>query len=394
MAHYGFLFDLDESWIGGSYYIRNLISALGLVAEEDQPHVSIIASNPRSFHFLRETGYGKLHWVLRQQFDAEPDSFPFDMIFPWPIPSQAYRTVAWIPDLQEYHLPELFSAEDLRHRRQTHETSFKGMGVIVSSNDVKADVERCYKDIHPQIAVVHFAAFNNYDLSKLVAVRKKYNLASDYIMCPNQVWIHKNHIVVLKALSILRERGLSLNLVFTGHEQDYRARGYIDVLKKLCVEWGIDAQVHFLGFIPREDQLLLMKGAEYIVQPSLFEGWSTVIEDSKWMGQYVLASDLRVHIEQLTQNGTHFPASNPLALANAMERLAANPPTIEPVDYAQAQRAFGRDFVAAAANFSKNADRTRSSRWMSSDAVLEACGKQPAPARIRACHARSRRIQK
>ncbi len=39
----------------------------------------------------------------------------------------------------------------------------------------------------------------------------------------------------------------------------------------------------FLGFIDRGEQLQLMKNSIAIVQPSLFEGWSTVVEDTKAM---------------------------------------------------------------------------------------------------------------
>ena len=54
-----------------------------------------------------------------------------------------------------------------------------------------------------------------------------------------------------------------------------------------------------LGFISREDQLALMHAAVAVVQPSLFEGWSTVIEDVKSMSVPLVASAISVHQEQL-----------------------------------------------------------------------------------------------
>jgi len=77
--------------------------------------------------------------------------------------------------------------------------------------------------------------------------------------------------------------------------------------------------ISFLGLIPRDDQLLLMKYAQAILQPSLFEGWSTVIEDAKSLQVPVIASDLPVNIEQLQDKGTYFKPHDHIALANILD---------------------------------------------------------------------------
>ena len=52
-----------------------------------------------------------------------------------------------------------------------------------------------------------------------------------------------------------------------------------------------------------------MKNAKAIIQPSLFEGWSTVIEDARSLQVPVIATDLTVNIEQLGDKGKYFSAS-------------------------------------------------------------------------------------
>jgi len=42
-----------------------------------------------------------------------------------------------------------------------------------------------------------------------------------------------------------------------------------------------------------------MKNAQAVIQPSFFEGWSTVVEDAKSLNQHIIVSDLEVHKEQL-----------------------------------------------------------------------------------------------
>lgn len=351
MMHYAFTFDLDENWIGGSFYIRNLISALGALPKAEQPHVTILGQRWESYRFLKETGYEKLFWIKRAQFDKQPDDFPFDAIFPWPISGQEFRCVSWIPDFQDLNLTSFFSRDDLATRQQFHRLCFTSSGLIVSSEAVKNDLEHYYPGECNNVRIVRFAAFNNFNFSRFAEVAAKYEIRQPYVICPNQVWIHKNHIVLIKAVALLKARGINISVYFTGNESDYRVAGFSATLKEVIVDLELDDRIRFLGFIPREDQLILMKGARYIVQPSLFEGWSTVIEDAKAMQQYVVASDLDVHKEQLPVNGSFFERSNPDSLAELMAEFHINPPKIASTDYGKAQLSFGRDFIAAIDSF-------------------------------------------
>ncbi len=45
--------------------------------------------------------------------------------------------------------------------------------------------------------------------------------------------------------------------------------------------------------------MALLRGAAAVLQPSRFEGWSTIIEDAKSLGKPIVASDIAVHREQL-----------------------------------------------------------------------------------------------
>jgi glycosyltransferase involved in cell wall biosynthesis len=64
--------------------------------------------------------------------------------------------------------------------------------------------------------------------------------------------------------------------VFSGSMNDYRSAGYFQTVLEKVKELGIEKNVKFLGFIDREDQLMLMKHAMFFSSAFLFEGWSTV----------------------------------------------------------------------------------------------------------------------
>jgi len=352
LGNIGLTFDLNENWIGGSYYIRNLIAAMGMLPGDEQPIITLLSAKPESVRFAAETGYRRLGWVRAEDFNANPDRFPLDALFPWAPTSQAWRTVSWIPDFQELHLPYYCSPGEIDNRRYHHRLRFATAGLVVSSEDVRRDVATFYPGECPDVAVVHFATFDRFDATCLPDVKAAYGIKGRYIMCANQVWVHKNHIAVMKAVALLMARGLDVNVIFTGNESDYRIAGYGGFLRQLAQEWNLGERVRFLGFIPRDHQLNLMKGADYVIQPSLFEGWSTVIEDAKAMNQFVVASDLDVHKEQLPLNGRFFPRRDPRALATIMQEFRRDPPRPVPAgDYDAARRRFARDFIAAMTAF-------------------------------------------
>jgi hypothetical protein len=68
----------------------------------------------------------------------------------------------------------------------------------------------------------------------------------------------------------------------------------------------------------------LMRGSNFVLQPSLWEGWSTSIEDAKALGKALICSDLEVHKEQMPEADGFFNPSSPDELASVLERCFRN----------------------------------------------------------------------
>ena len=66
-----------------------------------------------------------------------------------------------------------------------------------------------------------------------------------------------------------------------------------------------------LGVVPYRDMLGLMRHAVAVINPSLFEGWSTSVEEAKSMGKAVVLSDIPVHREQAPGRGLFFDPRDP-----------------------------------------------------------------------------------
>ena len=63
-----------------------------------------------------------------------------------------------------------------------------------------------------------------------------------------------------------------------------------------------------------------MKNAKFVIQPSLFEGWGTVVEDAKVLDKTILLSDIPVHQEQKNEKCILFDPHDPVALANLIQQ--------------------------------------------------------------------------
>lgn len=363
----GLRFSQREAWVGGLYYVRNLVKAFALLPPGRRPRLVLIGADKVALAELKAaTGYDELTRISRTRIArAPPRRLPFaaardrdiDLILLDAPPGLEDRAVLWIPDLQEHAFPQFFAAEELEARLRRAEARLAGgRHVMVSSEDVAEGVARIYGRLGPVVHVVRFASFFD-PPADLAGTRARYGVPERYLICSNQVWKHKNHPLVLRALAELQPGGPPM--VFTGQEEEPRDPAYPAVVWSLAAELGLEDRVLRLGFLPRQDQLALMAGAVAVVQPSLSEGWSTVVEDAKALGRPVIASDIPVHREQLGARGAYFPPTDHRALARLIERAAAHPPKPLGLDYEAARRRFARDLWRMALAVDKDLRRRR-----------------------------------
>ncbi|MFV0530353.1 MAG: glycosyltransferase [Flavobacteriales bacterium] len=315
-------YDYNEDWIGGTYYIQNLIHALNSVEEDEKKPILLIKSKNRkdTENLRRITGYpymeifypyknlNKLqrgiNKLSRKILNKNLISIYVKpkLTFPAPFSNKSdwEKMIYWIPDFQEKKLPHFFSEEELSERHNAYTTIQKKTNYLVfSSKDAQNDFNTYYPNAKPKQFVLNFAVTHDKNLPHQNDILKKFNIEQEFYLCSNQFWIHKNHIVILNTVATLKKKGIELLIVFTGKENDYRNPDYFLDLMKKVKELAIENNVKFLGFIDRKDQLVLMQTCKAVVQPSLFEGWSTVIEDAKAQSTYVLAANLQVNTEQL-----------------------------------------------------------------------------------------------
>ena len=240
----------------------------------------------------------------------------------FPIPA-----LSWIGDLQHRHLPRYFSPlhrliRDVGYRSQARLRQH----IMVSSDSARRDVITFFGPGRGKIHVVPFAVTSPLavDVEKIPLVREKYQLPQDYLFLPNQFWIHKNHQLAFHAVRELKRRGRPQLLALSGQAHDFRYAGHADDLRALASNLDINSHLRWLGAIPYDDLLHLTAGAGVLLNPSLFEGWSTTVEEAKCVGAPMALSDLDVHREQASERAAFFDRKDAIAMADAIEETIAS----------------------------------------------------------------------
>jgi glycosyltransferase involved in cell wall biosynthesis len=366
----GILYGYNENWIAGTYYIHNLIHALNSLSDAQKPALVIYTGNVSEFEALQssvnypymtravipeisfiEKFFNKVSFVLARRQIAKI-KLPVQLLFPiWDDKSFKKRQcLYWIPDFQEHYLPQFFSEEEIKSRKnwQSKLAKTKFCKIIFSSNAAFNDYKSIYPTQNTINYVVPFAvthpSFLHLDIK---AVKEKYNIQGEYFISPNQFWIHKNHRVVIDAVKILRDKGTHVCVAFTGKPHDPRAPRYFDDLKEYVQENKLEKNILFLGFIDRTEQLCLMKNANAVIQPSMFEGWSTVVEDAKAMEQVIIASNIAVHKEQLKDDAFFFDMHDAKTLADIIEKVNLEKPHFNSTNYQTNIEFFATCFLKA-----------------------------------------------
>ena len=369
-------------WTGGTVYLQNLMAALKSLDEAERPQITLLASEESAGGSLRPFLDAVLvrpaSWsdpkltarLLRRLRGAKGQqrqvgrflkANQIDCIFGQESygPGFDVPVLSWIPDFQHLHHPEMFTPGEVEERNHSYaEVAANASRVVLSSRDALGDFQRFAPAAAGKGRVLSFVAqvpSNIYDADP-ASVCREYDLPERFFYLPNQFWKHKNHAVVVEALTLLTQAAPEVTVVCTGSTHDRRNPGHFAGLLTEIARRGLRNRMIVLGLVPHAHTFQLMRQSLAVLQPSLFEGWSTTVEEAKSVGKPMLLSSLPVHREQDPPQSVYFDPSDPQALAEKMRELhrAAAPGPALSLEAAaraclpQRTREFGRTFLSIA----------------------------------------------
>ena len=335
----------SAAWLGGLNYFRSLLSA---VAEhrsgEIEPVIFVGHGFPPSalegfpeVELHRTSGLDRFRpgWLARgasmvtlrhdyvmertlraEGIDVLSHSVP-------PGPRGSVPTLAWIPDFQHVHLPQFFSARELRFRnRHFRALADHSSLLMLSSRAAARDLASFRPAAAAKARVLPFVVEPPADRPAESDLRARFGLEQPFVLIANQFWAHKNHLVAVDALAALRDRGVEVSVAATGDSTDYRAAGVYERVMARAAELHVEDRFHALGRVDYRDVAGLMETSVAVLNPSLFEGWNTAVEEAKSLGVRVVASDIAVHREQDPPRALFFDPHDPVALADAIQEVA------------------------------------------------------------------------
>ena len=114
----------------------------------------------------------------------------------------------------------------------------------------------------------------------------------------------------------------------TGMPADHRdARNTaLSALLQQMAQADVRQDIWLLGLVELQELHALLRGAAVVLQPSLFEGWSTTVQDARALGRPVICSNLAVHREQAPDAFGFIDPNNAETLAALLASFSDFPP--------------------------------------------------------------------
>jgi glycosyltransferase involved in cell wall biosynthesis len=242
----------------------------------------------------------------------------------------------------EYHLmlgiklPSVVPVHDLMHRYERSfpevgtEATFqrrefllrtvlgKAIGVLVDSELGKRHVMESYGVNGERIHVLPFVAppyvFEEHQPG--LDVRAKYQLPERFIFYPAQLWKHKNHLGLIKAIDLLRSRGFTVNAVFCGARKNAAEEIFGEIQRR-----QLQNQIFYLGYVEQQEIVQLYRRAVALVMPTFFGPTNIPPLEAFALGCPVAVSRVYAMPDQVGDAALLFDPSNEEEMADVVARL-------------------------------------------------------------------------
>ena len=348
----GIVYPEINGWTGGSKFIRILIHSLGNACETADTELYVLSERNELRHSGLPTervirvgapSYFRGESRLRQLLALPDKSALFNaarehrisVVLPVrtaPFRSSGLKTIGWIPDFQHVYLPELFSEGTRAYRDYTYRQLADHSTLVMLSSRTALEDFAAFAPKHAHKGrVVSFPSLFAFEhlQDNVFETQQKFRIPAKFALVANQFWRHKNHELVIEAVRQLRHGGIRVPVVITGVPVDSRDPNNETTSRILqaVVSAGLLEEVVVLGMVSDGDLANLMRTAAIVIQPSRFEGWSSVVQECKAFGRPLICSDIPTHREQAPEALGFFPCDRPDKLADL---LAVNWPTLEP----------------------------------------------------------------
>jgi glycosyltransferase involved in cell wall biosynthesis len=252
-----------------------------------------------------------LRGVCRDQrldgaYFAAPVYAEIDVPYVFTLWDAGHRT---IPDF-----PEVRTGRDSWAQREAmYRRMLPQAGCVIVGNRTGATEAALFGVPPERLAILPFP---NPDFSAVAEAVPAWLPTRPFFLYPAQLWPHKNHATLLRALAQVPDA----ELVFVGSDKGNGA-----YLRALAAELGVAERVRFGGFVSRGELKALYQRAVALAFASLLGPNNLPPQEAAVLGCPVVLSDLPGHREQLGEGALYAAPLSAEAWAAAMRVLLHKP---------------------------------------------------------------------
>lgn len=229
------------------------------------------------------------------------------------LPCKVLRPVHDLMHRYEPNFPEIKST--IKEREILFSSVARLADIILVDSELGKQqfVESYYcKRGNPKVEILPFVVPSH--INKL---KEEYIETPDkYIFYPAQFWEHKNHVNLIKAIALLKEREPDIKLVLVGAEKNSMQR-----VKKMIAERKLENNVFIFGFVSDEQITYLYKHAVALVMPSYFGPTNIPPLEAMSLGCPTIVSDKYAMKEQVGDAGLFFNPDIPEEIGESILRV-------------------------------------------------------------------------
>ncbi len=314
--------------IGGPRtYAYNLINALSKIDKENEyliltdntePLVTVERFQNRT---LIKTSIYKLQFPIFNSYDVDLYHNTKNAL---PLFTRT-KSVVTIHDMAPFLFPESFTVMQRMHLRfHFKHAAKKAEKVITVSEQSRRDIINILGVKETKVVSIPNGVSDEFyridDTERLEAIRVKYGLAKNIILCVSTLQPRKNIDVAIRAFSQLkRQKDIPHQLVIVGRT------GWLwkDIVV-LVSELNLQKDVVFVGAVEDEQLPLFYNLAEVFLNPSSYEGFGLTCLEAMACGVPVIATNVSSFPEVVGDAGILVTPKNIEELAHAMVDVLYN----------------------------------------------------------------------
>ncbi len=231
------------------------------------------------------------------------------------------KFISTLLDLEHFKhstFPEI-SKKEFDYRENLYFYSLKRSELIITScKSIKKNLCKHYNIKQKKVFVIPYTPSSLFTKKKLnKEFLNRYKKIKNYFFYPAQIWGHKNHIVILKAVNILNKKNINVNLIFSG-----RDRGYKKILDSYIIKYKVK-HVFFTGFLSSGEMHYMYKNCKGVIFTTLW-GPNAIPPLETWSYKKPLIYNNRIEDDVTRNTALLGNVKDPKYIANSIEKILKN----------------------------------------------------------------------